>query len=87
MECIKCGMEMKKVNLFGLPGVNMTLSQGVPNWQGYGNPQRCALPCLSRLRLWQNCRPLNLTNSGEISPHRPEERTHTRVKAWLNSRR
>ena len=34
MECIKCGLEMKKVNLFGLPGVNMTLSQGVPNWQG-----------------------------------------------------
>lgn len=51
MECIKCGMEMKKVNLFGLPGVNMTLSQGSAQLAGYGNPQRCALPCLSRLRL------------------------------------
>ena len=34
MQCIKCGMEMKKVNLFGLPGVDMCISQGVPNWQG-----------------------------------------------------
>lgn len=34
MKCMKCGLEMKKVNLFGLPGVDITLSQGVPNWQG-----------------------------------------------------
>ena len=34
MTCMKCGMEMKKVNLFGLPGVDMCISHGVPNWQG-----------------------------------------------------
>ena len=42
MECIKCGMEMKKVNLFGLPGVNMTLSQGVPTGRVWKSAALCA---------------------------------------------
>ena len=34
MTCMKCGIDMKKVNLFGIPGVDVYVSQGVPNWQG-----------------------------------------------------
>ena len=34
MKCMKCGLEMKKVNLFGIPGVDVCVYQGVPNWQG-----------------------------------------------------
>lgn len=85
MECIKCGMEMKKVNLFGLPGVNMTLSQGVPNWRVWKSAVLCAAMSVPAAAMW-NCRPLNLTNSGKFLPTDQKENTYE-VKAWLNSRR